>query len=413
MNWPSTFSQRTAQMRRSAVRELLKLTAQPDMISFAGGLPAPELFPTAEIQAASDAVLRYQGARALQYGETEGIGELRDWIAARHSTPSRTLGRENIMITSGAQQALDLFGRVFLDPGDRIVTENPTYLAALLAWRPLGAEIRGLAGDEDGLLLTEMDRWVPGTKAAYVMPNFQNPGGTTLALERRRALVRLAQAHGTVILEDDPYGLLRYSGTPLPSILELDALQTAGDHRPSDWHVINIGTFSKVVAPGLRIGWAIGPAEAIDKMVQAKQAADLHSSTLAQLIVMKLLDNGLLDRQVPLLCAAYSERRDAMLAALEHYMPAGIHWTRPEGGMFLFVTLPPGWDATALLAECLGRKTAYVPGEDFHTDGSGKNTLRLNFSNAAPALIEEGIRRIAGVFAAQVRSDTTYIPEYR
>lgn len=406
MNWTDSFSQRTAHMRRSAIRELLKLTAQPEMISFAGGLPAPELFPVSKVQSASDTVLSQQGARALQYGETEGIGELRDWIAARHSTPNRILGRDNVLVTSGAQQALDLFGQVFLDPQDRVVTENPTYLAALLAWRPLGVEICGLTGDDDGLLLPELERWMPGAKAAYVMPNFQNPGGTTLELERRRRLVQLARANGTVVLEDDPYGLLRYSGEPLPSMFELDALEAGLENRPADWNVVHVGTFSKVIAPGLRLGWALGPAEVIDKMVQAKQAADLHTSTLAQLIVMNLLDSGLLERQVPLLCSAYGERRDAMLAALRDYMPAGIQWTRPDGGMFLFATLPREWDATALLAECLNRKTAYVPGEEFHTDGNGRNTLRLNFSNASPVVIREGIRRIAAVFAARAQSVT-------
>ena len=278
-----------------------------------------------------------------------------------------------------------------------MLVENPTYLAALLAWRPLGARIEGLPGGDGGLLPAALEAAIPGARAIYTMPNFQNPRGTTLALTRRRDLVRLARQAGCVILEDDPYGQLRYAGEPLPHLLDIDAAQSSGD--PDDWAVIRAGTFSKVLAPGLRIGWLIGPEVVIDKMVQAKQAADLHTSTLNQLIALELAAAGFLDRQIPKLCAAYGQRRDAMFTALARYMPPGIRWTKPEGGMFLFLTLPPGGDATQLLAECLRRQAAYVPGEDFHTDDSGRNTLRLNFSNAAPEMIEEGIRRIAEVFA--------------
>ncbi|HTI70999.1 MAG TPA: PLP-dependent aminotransferase family protein [Candidatus Limnocylindria bacterium] len=406
MNWPSKFSQQTARMRRSAVRELLKLTAQPDMISFAGGLPAPELFPVQEIQAAAEVAMKHQGARALQYGETEGIAELRDWLATQHSTPWRKVHRSNVLITSGAQQALDLFGRIFIDPGDRVLVEDPTYLALLSAWRPLQPEFVGIPGDDGGLDLTALKGALPGSKVLYTIPNFQNPQGTTLALDRRQQVVDLVQATGTVILEDDPYGMLRYSGRPLPSLFELEAQSSAEGSQTPRWNTILVGTFSKVFAPGFRLGWAIGPEAVIDKMVQAKQAMDLHTSTYNQIIAMELVRQGVLDRQLPRLRRAYGQRRDAMLAALDRHMPAGVRWTRPEGGMFLFATLPEDWDATTLLAECLHQKVAFVPGEEFHTSGRGRNTLRLNFSNATPELIEEGIRRMGSVFGKHAALET-------
>jgi 2-aminoadipate transaminase len=396
MNWTKQFARRTAHMKRTAVREILKLTAQPDMISFAGGLPAPELFPVAEIERASASVLRTIGSRSLQYGETEGVGELRDWIACGFGRPGAQVERNNVVIVSGGQQGLDLLGRVLLDEGDRVVVENPTYLALLSAWRPSGAEFLPVAADHDGMRVDELEPlFRQGPKALYALPNFQNPQGTTLSAERRVKLVELARAHGVGLVEDDPYGELRYDGEPLPHLFHLDA-----GHGPTDklaGNVVFVGTFSKVLVPGLRLGWVIGPEELIDKVVQAKQAADLHTSTFNQYLVLTLLREGLLEKRLPQLRAAYRARRDAMLAGLERHFPPEVKWTRPAGGMFLMVTLPNELNAMTLLQDALQHKVAFVPGEEFHLHGAGRNTFRLNFSNSPPALIEEGIVRLGSL----------------
>lgn len=360
MNWANLFADRTRHMRRSAIRELLRCTRQPEMISFAGGLPAPEMFPLEEIHAAASRL----PASALQYGETEGVVELRDWVAERFKRP-----RENVLIVSGAQQGLDLLGRVLFNEGDPVEVENPTYLALLAAWRPLGVRFVRQNG-----------------KIAYTVPNYQNPQGTTLDLAQRRALVE----RGIGIVEDDPYRELRFEGEPLPTLLELDRGE----------NVIHVSTFSKVLAPGLRVGWVIGPEAVIEKLVQAKQAVDLQTSTFNQMLILDLLRSGVWERQIPRLRSTYRERRDVMLAALEEHFPEGVTWTRPTGGMFLMVHLPADMNAAELLPACLAKNVAFVPGEEFHIDGMGKNTMRLNFSNAKPERIAEGIRRLAGVIRA-------------
>jgi 2-aminoadipate transaminase len=469
MNWQPLFAERTAHMRRSTVRELLKALNQPGMISFAGGIPAPELFPVREVAEAVTTVLQRCGAAALQYGETEGVRELRDWIAARASRPQFQVRRENVLIVAGSQQALDLLGKVFLNAGDRVLVENPTYLAMLSAWRPLSPAFVPVPSDGQGMCVDGLPglleqggkprtpeaptgsktsrgievrpltpslspsdgERVPfragegksansahflgsgGVKLIYLVPNFQNPQGTTLSLARRRQLAEYVRASVArrgrsggasevrevrpALVEDDPYGELRYSGEALPSLLELDARADAAGAL--DTCVIHLGTFSKTLAPGLRVGWVIAPAEVIDKLVQAKQAADLHTSTLCQHVILQLLRDGVLEQQLPKLCVAYRQRRDTMLAALAKNFPHGTTWTRPEGGMFLLVTLPPRCQAKALLERALEQKVAFVPGDDFHLDGTGANTMRLNFSNATPERIEEGVRRLALLLA--------------
>ncbi len=383
-------------MKRSAVRELLKLTAQPGMISFAGGLPAPELFPVEAVRRAADAALALRGGSALQYGETEGLAELRDWIAARFSRTDAPLDRSRVAIVSGAQQGLDLLGRVLLDPGDAVVVENPTYLALLSAWRPLGARFLPVPSDARGMRVDELESLLrQRPKLIYVTPTFQNPQGTTLTLERRVRLVELAHRYDVALIEDDPYGELRYEGESLPSLFDL-----AGRARGHDGSVIHVGTFSKTLAPGLRVGWALAAPEVIDQLTLAKQAADLHTSTLNQGMVLELLREGALAGHLPRLRDAYRQRRDAMLAALEAHLPPSVRWTRPEGGMFLLVTLPLGWSGAELLKQALARNVAFVPGEDFHLDGAGRNTFRLNFSNATPERIEEGVKRLGEALRA-------------
>lgn len=400
--WTQRFSLRSQEMRRSAVRELLKLTVQPSIISFAGGLPAPELLPVSEVKEAATAVLEDRGAQALQYGETEGIPELRDWVAAKFSTGRRPLTRANVAITTGAQQALDLLGRILLDDGDRVVVENPTYLALLTAWRPLGVEFLAAPCDAGGLLPEQLGSWASSRpKLLYTTPNFQNPSGTTLDLARRTAIVGWARQEGVVMVEDDPYGALRYEGVDLPSLGELDGETGRAEQ------VISVGSFSKTLAPGLRVGWVIAPEPVVEKLVQAKQATDLHTSSFSQHVIRVLLARGVLETQLPRLRQTYRERRDCMLQAMTHHFPKAVTWTRPEGGMFLLVRLPTHVAARELLPAALDRGVAFVPGEEFHLDGEGKNTLRLNFSNASPERIEQGIERLGALLHQRLGKGST------
>jgi 2-aminoadipate transaminase len=393
MNWSRCFARRATLMRRSALRELMKVTSRPDIISFAGGLPAAELFPVERVKAAVAAVLDERGGQALQYSATEGLPELRDWLARRFSNQRLRVARENVLITTGAQQALDLVGRILLEKGDRVIVENPTYLALLSAWRPTGVEFLPASCDADG---PRVEEWEPlmqqKPKAVFCVPNFQNPQGTTMSLARRESLVALARQRLMAIIEDNPYGDLRYSGSALPNLLELDARNRSSSDFDS--RVIYTGTFSKVLMPGLRVGWVIASRAVIEKLTQAKQAADLHTSTLSQHLALKLLNRGFLEEFLPVLLRNYGHRRDAMLAALEKHFPKSATWTKPEGGMFLWVTLPKNINAGQLLPAALEHRVAFVPGEDFHLNGEGKNTLRLNFSNASPERIEEGIKKL-------------------
>jgi 2-aminoadipate transaminase len=391
MDWSTRFAERTTCMKRSAVRELLKLTSHPEMISFAGGLPAAELFPLDKIQAATRAVLARTGAKSLQYGETEGVAELRDWIAARFSTPTLRVKREQVMIVTGAQQGLDLIGRVLLDPGDRVVVENPTYMALLSAWRPLGVEFLPVSGDEEGLHVDDLKRQLARRpRLLYSIPTFQNPQGSTLSLQRRQAVIRALCEANVPVVEDSPYVDLRYEGEPMLTLFAL-AAETGGFQD----HVLHVGTFSKILMPGLRLGWVLGPEEVIDKLVQAKQATDLHTSAFNQHLALELIREGFLEEHIPVLRREYARRRDAMLAALRQSMPPDVSWTRPDGGMFLMLRLPRGLDAEQLLPHALEQNVAFVPGADFHVDGTGSDTLRLNFTNVSPNRIAEGVKRLA------------------
>lgn len=392
IDWNRRLARRARQMKPSALRELLKLTSRPGMISFAGGLPAPELFSVERVAEAVQAVLRRLGGQALQYGETEGVRELRELIARRYSTPAVPLQAENVLITAGAQQVLDLAGRVLLDPGDRVVVENPTYMAALLAWQPCGAAFLPVGADDCGIRVNELTPLLQDQpKMVYLIPNFHNPTGVTLARERRQFLIDSVQGGAVALYEDNPYAELRYEGDPLPSLLELDLPPDAGGH------VIQAGTFSKTLMPGLRVGWAIGPRVLIERMGRAKQAMDLHTGTFSQHLALESLHRGYLEEFLPILRRVYRERRDALLAALQEYFPAGSRWTRPAGGMFVFVTLPEGLSAGELLPRALDRNVAFIPGEEFHLDGAGRNTMRLNFTKTALPDIAEGISRLAEV----------------
>jgi 2-aminoadipate transaminase len=365
------------------------------MISFAGGLPAAELFPLEQIREATNAVLARVGRRAFQYGETEGIVELRDWIAAQFSTDLVRVERSNVLIVSGGQQALDLIGRVLLNKGDRVLVENPTYLALLTAWRPSDAEFLPVPCDEQGLCVAQLSPVLAKQpKLMYLVPNFQNPQGTTLSLDRRLDFIRLLSKTEVGIVEDNPYGALRYDGDPLPHLYTLD-LSRSGNANQG--RVIHVGTFSKILVPGLRVGFVVAPEPVIEALVRAKQAADLHTSTFAQHLVSELVHSDFLDQHVSVLRQHYRQRRDAMLSALGRHLPETVPWTRPQGGMFLLATVPDGVDVPQLLKSSIEHQVAFVPGEEFHLDRAGRNTLRLNFSNADPERIEEGIRRLGAV----------------
>jgi len=393
--WDHRFAQRTHRMKSSAIRELLKLTEDPEIISFAGGLPAPEVFPVEEFVEACTKVLREQGDWALQYGSTEGYTPLREMIARFTSRYGIEVTAENILITSGSQQALDLLGKVFINPGDHILTESPTYLGALQAWNLYGAEYITVPSDDDGIVTDYLENALrTGPKFIYVLPNFQNPTGVTISLERRLKIVELADHYGVPIVEDDPYGQLLFEGEPLPPIEVLDS-QKHHNGNCYTGNVIYLSTFSKTLAPGIRLAWVVAPPEVIRKLVMAKQGTDLHTSTFNQMVAYEVSKGGFLDRHVKKIIQVYRERRNVMLESLSEHMPEGVHWTHPRGGLFLWVTLPEGMSSLELFREAVKQKVAFVPGESFFPCGGGENTMRLNFSMMPPEKINEGISRLA------------------
>lgn len=406
--WRHRYAHRTAQMKSSAIRELLKLTAQPGVISFAGGLPAPELFPIAEVRDAAVRLLERAGPQALQYSTTEGYPPLRDMAVRHMARYGIQVGIENVLITTGSQGALDLIGKVLINRGDKVLTEAPTYLGAIQAFRMYGAEFVTVPGDADGLQTRRLEDVLrAGPKFMYVLPNFQNPSGTTLMYERREELVRLADRYGIPIVEDDPYGQLRFEGEHIKSLVVLDAERLKVDRNGHyTGNVIYLSTFSKTLAPGLRLGWVVAPEEVIARMVQAKQGTDLHTSTFDQMLAYEVARGGFLDRHVRRLREVYGRRRNLMLECLERTFPhaSGVRWTRPQGGLFLWVVLPESLDAELLLTEAVEKKVAFVPGSAFHPLGGGKNTMRLNFSNASEAMIEEGIARLGQVILRHVEA---------
>jgi 2-aminoadipate transaminase len=406
-SWPERFAQRLQGVTSSTIRELLKLTEKPDVISFGGGLPAPEVFPFAEVEAATRRVLEEHGRQALQYGPTEGYRPLRDLLVRHMGRYGIEVSVDNVLITSGAQQALDLIGKLLINPGDHVATEEPTYLGAIQAFKAYQAEFVCVAGDEDGLRTDRLeDALRSGPKFLYVLPNFQNPGGTTLCLARRRKLVEVACHYGVPVLEDDPYGQLRYEGEHLPPLVQLDAEYhgCARGERAFRGGVMYLGTLSKTLAPGFRIGWVVGPEAVIRRLVQLKQGSDLQTATFNQMVAYEVARGGFLDRHVRHIRKVYGTRRAAMLGAMEAHFPPGVRWTRPQGGLFLWVTLPEGLDSARVLEEALKEKVAFVPGAAFFPRGGGASTLRLNFSYSSPETIAEGIGRLGGVLHRLIRA---------
>jgi 2-aminoadipate transaminase len=394
--WEYRYAHRTQKMGSSVIRELLKFTEQPDIISFAGGLPAPEVFPLKEFQEACNQVLTDHGAQALQYSTTEGYLPLREMIARHNARFSVRVTAENIMITSGSQQALDFIGRLFINRGDYVVVESPTYLGALQAWNAYGAQYISVPSDEDGMIVDKLEEALRiGPKFIYVLPNFQNPSGSTMSLERRKRLVLLADQYGVPIVEDDPYGQLRYDGEHIPSVATLDSRYRNEDNGEYTGNVIYLSTFSKLLAPGLRLAWVIAPPQVIRKLVMTKQAADLHTSSFNQNVAYEVAKGGFLDEHVKVIRATYKERRDVMLELMDELFPSDVRWTKPQGGMFLWGMLPENVDAAEVLKVAIERKVAFVPGAAFHPNGGGANTMRLNFSFSNPENIREGISRLA------------------
>ena len=393
--WEYRYAHRTSRMGSSVIRELLKLTQQPDIISFGGGLPAPEVFPVKEFQEACNTVLSDQGAQALQYGTTEGYLPLREMIARHNARFSVKVSPDNIMITSGSQQALDFIGRLFINRGDYIVVESPTYLGALQAWNAYGAQYVSVPSDEHGMIVDKLEEALRvGPKFIYILPNFQNPSGSTLSLKRRKKLVELADKYGVPIVEDDPYGQLRFEGEHLSSVVQLDSLMRGSNGGTYTGNVIYLSTFSKLLAPGIRLAWVIAPPEVTRKLVMAKQAADLHTATLNQIVAYEVAKGGFIDEHVKVIRATYKERRDVMLETMEEVFPSEARWTHPEGGMFLWGILPQSMDAAEVLKVAIEKKVAFVPGFAFHPNGGGENTMRLNFSYSKPEVIREGITRL-------------------
>jgi 2-aminoadipate transaminase len=384
------FAERTARLRASTIREMLKVTQQPDVISFGGGLPAPELFPTVAIAEAARAVMEHYGPAALQYSVTEGIPEMRRWVALRLGRRfGRTFDPDSVSIVNGSQQGLDLVGKVFLDPGDHVVLEDPSYLGAIQAFDAYQARYLTVDTDEEGLLPDSLERVLeradPFPKFLYLVPNFQNPTGRTLSGRRRETVVRICEHFDLPIVEDDPYGELRFEGTDLPSLISYDT------NAP----IIYLGTGSKIMAPGMRIAWLVIPDEDIrEKIVLAKQGADLHSGTFAQYVFHQYASQGdAFDEHVRRIARTYSTRRGVMADALAEFMPEGVRFTRPAGGMFLWVTVPDV-DTTELLRISAESKVVFVPGVNFYPGRNVHDGMRLNFSNASEKNIRLGVERL-------------------
>jgi 2-aminoadipate transaminase len=389
-------SARAGLLKASQVRELLKWIGK-DVISLGGGVPDPASFPMGEIKLIVAEILEEKGAAALQYAPTEGIDELREEIARFMTKRGLKAKAENVLVTSGSQEALELIARVFIDPGDLIVSENPTYLGALQAFNVYEPRMVGIPMDEEGLRVDALERELrriesvsERVKLAYLIPTCQNPTGRTASLERRKTLLELAEVRDFLVVEDDPYSYFYLDGVEPPSLKSMDA----------SGRVIYVSTVSKILAPGLRIGWVVAEEEIVEKLAIAKQGVTLQPPTLSMYVLLEALKRGLVDRQIPKLKEIYRVRRDTMLEALETYMPVGVKWTRPSGGMFVWIETPESVDMDELLPIALTEyKVAYVPGSSFHVDGSGRNTARLSFSYPPLNAMREGVARLAKLIA--------------
>ncbi|WP_461640284.1 aminotransferase-like domain-containing protein [Labilibaculum euxinus] len=391
-NLEDILSDSAKSMKRSVIRELLKLTQKPEIISFAGGLPAPNTFPIEELKQISNEVLEEDGDAALQYGATEGDTKLREILTERYQKQGLTISSDNLVILTSSQQGLDLAGKIFLNRGDHFICGLPSYLGGLGAFSSYGATPVGIKFDEFGMrsdllekTLAKMLKEGELPKFIYVIPDFQNPAGITMPEFRRLEIITIAKKYNVLIIEDSPYRELRFEGKDQKMMFELD----------NSGHVIALGTFSKIFVPGFRIGWVIAHEAIIDKFVKAKQSTDLCTSPFVQKIAAKYLEKGLFDKNLKTIIEMYHRKRDVMLDAFEEFMPKGVTWTKPEGGLFLFLNLPENMDAQDLFEIAIQKNVAFVLGSAFHCDGSGKNTMRINFSYVDEEHSRIGVQRLA------------------
>ncbi|MBI5240097.1 MAG: PLP-dependent aminotransferase family protein [Elusimicrobia bacterium] len=394
----ATVNRRT---KASVIRELLKLTNKPEIISFAGGLPSPSTFPSEALAEMAARIIKENAKASLQYGPTEGLPELKAQIVKLlREEEGINASPSNILVTTASQQALDIVGRTFIDPSDPILVELPSYIGGLQVFNSYGARLMGVKADDHGVLvddletkLTKLRQEEEHYKFVYIVPDFQNPSGVTLTGERRRELIKLSERYNVLLIEDSPYRQVRFEGEAPPMLYKLD----------NTHNVISLFTFSKTLAPGLRLGFILADERIIQKMAILKQSLDLCTSSLNQLIAAEFLKSGLAREHINGVKSLYRARKDAMIGALERYMPDGVSWTRPEGGLFLWVRLPEHMNADELFYEAIKENVAYVIGSAFHCDGGGQNTMRLNFSYPTPEQIDDGIKRLAKVVKANMR----------
>lgn len=395
------FSDRANSMTASEIRELLKVTQRPGMISFAGGLPNPESFPTEVVGEIVEKVLRERGSEALQYGSTEGLTELRELLWQKHAKEDNANANDAVVLTNGVQQGLDILSKVTINQGDTLVLEAPSYLTGGMAFRVYGCEIFSVDLDDGGIRIDLLDETLAGLrklgrlpKFLYLTPTFHNPAGITMDLKRRRQVMDLVYEFDLLVAEDDPYHMLNYDGIPVRNLKALD----------EDNRVLYFSSFSKILAPGLRLGYAVGPSDLVNKMVLAKQTSDLCTNTLSQFIAYEYLAGGHLDAHIDKILTLYRRKRDIMITALHDNMPEGVRWTHPAGGMFLWATFPDGVDTRAMFPKCAEQNVAYVHGRSFYFDGRGASQARLNFSHPSDANIKLGVERLAAVAAEEIKS---------
>jgi len=399
-NLQNIISEAAKGMKKSAIRELLKLTKDPEIISFAGGLPAPETFPIEELVEITSEVLREDGEKALQYGSTEGDDNLRELIVELYKKMGFDITLENVMITTASQQGLDLLAKIFIDRGDKVLVGLPSYLGGLQAFKAYGADLLGIEFDEHGMRSDDLEAKLAELKAAndlpkfvYIIPDFQNPAGVTMPEKRRKEIIEIARKYDILIIEDSPYKEIRFEGEHQESLYALEG----------NGLVINFGTFSKIFVPGFRIGWIIAHPEIIDRFVKAKQATDLCTSPFVQKIAAKYMEKGYFEANLKKTIQLYKEKKDIMMKAFEKYMPEGVTWTKPEGGLFLFITLPEYMDSEVLFKKAIEKKVAFVIGHAFYCNGKGRNTMRINFSYVPKEISEIGVKRLAEVIKAEMR----------
>lgn len=401
INTGEFYSILASKMEASAIREILKLVQNPEVISLAGGMPDPTTFPTEELNEVVKQILAKNSACALQYSSTEGLTELREFILNWLDEAKEKAGLDNIMITSGSQQGLDLVSKVLLNPGDTLIVELPSYLAALNAFRSYGGEMAGIPMDDEGMqidileeTLTKLKNDRKKVKFIYTISNFQNPAGVTMSLARRKKILEVAKKYEVFILEDNPYDKLRFEGEPIPSIYSLD----------NEGYVISLGTFSKILCPGLRLAWILGNKEIIEKLVIMKQATDLCTTVLNQLIAYEYCYQNDIDKNIESNVEIYRRKRNAMLEALDKYFPVEVTWTKPQGGFFVFATLPEYIDTGEMFKEAIEENVAYVPGGPFFADGKGQNTMRLSFCFPSVEDIDEGIKRLGKIIKKRIKN---------